>query len=114
MYCVLSPPSVRFADSPSACTFLGPSRKRGPPKVVILAYLPHHIPFSLPTFVKGYIDAIEGRLHQTEALLALLISSGDERARGLLEDLAKASVQHLSSPTFAAWSPGKLLTLDCE
>ncbi|KAJ6591310.1 hypothetical protein DFH09DRAFT_825847, partial [Mycena vulgaris] len=31
------------------CTFLGPSRKRGPPK--------------------GYIDAIEARLHQTEALV---------------------------------------------
>lgn len=30
------------------CTFSGPSRKRGPPK--------------------GYIDAIEARLHQTEAL----------------------------------------------
>ncbi|KAH7929237.1 hypothetical protein BV22DRAFT_1029679 [Leucogyrophana mollusca] len=51
------------------CTFLGPSRKRGPPK--------------------GYIDAIEARLHQTEALLGILIASGDERARGVLGDLRK-------------------------
>ncbi|KAG2159426.1 fungal-specific transcription factor domain-containing protein [Suillus bovinus] len=36
------------------CTFLGPSRKRGPPK--------------------GYIDAIEARLHQTEALLGVLLA----------------------------------------
>ncbi|KAL5478360.1 hypothetical protein ACEPAI_2544 [Sanghuangporus weigelae] len=63
------------------CTFLGPSRKRGPPK--------------------GYIDAIESRLHQTEALVGILLSLAnpergvldgddpvpDERARSLLEDL---------------------------
>lgn len=62
-----------------ACTFLGPSRKRGPPK--------------------GYIDAIEARLHQTEALLGIIISLSsssstsssdlDERAKGLLGDLSK-------------------------
>ncbi|EIW80084.1 hypothetical protein CONPUDRAFT_58526 [Coniophora puteana RWD-64-598 SS2] len=51
------------------CTFLGPSRKRGPPK--------------------GYIDAIEARLHQTEALLGILIGSDDDRARGVLNDLSK-------------------------
>src|SRR5882672_10167862 len=55
----------------SACTFLGPSRKRGPPK--------------------GYIDAIEARLHQTEALLGIMIGSNDQRARTLLEDLAKVN-----------------------
>ncbi|EJD05321.1 uncharacterized protein FOMMEDRAFT_131881 [Fomitiporia mediterranea MF3/22] len=63
------------------CTFLGPSRKRGPPK--------------------GYIDAIESRLHQTEALVGIIlalanpersvlendVSVPDERARSLLEDL---------------------------
>ncbi|KAF8585649.1 hypothetical protein K439DRAFT_1409792 [Ramaria rubella] len=49
------------------CTFLGPSRKRGPPK--------------------GYIDAIESRLHQMEALLGTLISSNDIRARSLIDDL---------------------------
>ncbi|KAL4247550.1 hypothetical protein ABKN59_007339 [Abortiporus biennis] len=50
------------------CTFLGPSRKRGPPK--------------------GYIDAIEARLHQTEALIGILLSSKDNRAKTLLEDLS--------------------------
>jgi hypothetical protein len=52
-----------------ACTFLGPSRKRGPPK--------------------GYIDAIEARLHQTEALLGILTATSDERAQSLLRDLSK-------------------------
>ncbi|EIN14455.1 hypothetical protein PUNSTDRAFT_49242 [Punctularia strigosozonata HHB-11173 SS5] len=51
------------------CTFLGPSRKRGPPK--------------------GYIDAIEARLHQTEALIGILLDSGDARARTLFEDLSE-------------------------
>jgi hypothetical protein len=37
------------------CTSLGPSRKRGPPK--------------------GYIDAIEARLHQTEALVGILLAA---------------------------------------
>ncbi|CAE6481243.1 unnamed protein product [Rhizoctonia solani] len=49
------------------CTFLGPSRKRGPPK--------------------GYIDAIEARLHQLEALLGTLIASPDSRAQSLIADL---------------------------
>ncbi|KAL6306894.1 fungal-specific transcription factor domain-containing protein [Sparassis latifolia] len=52
----------------TACTFLGPSRKRGPPK--------------------GYIDAIEARLHQTEALIGILLGSKDSRARTVLEDLS--------------------------
>ncbi|KAJ7242001.1 fungal-specific transcription factor domain-containing protein [Mycena rebaudengoi] len=64
------------------CTFLGPSRKRGPPK--------------------GYIDAIEARLHQTEALVGILLAAAsshidddsaddavDDRARGLLADLGE-------------------------
>ncbi|CAL1709508.1 unnamed protein product [Somion occarium] len=54
------------------CTFLGPSRKRGPPK--------------------GYIDAIEARLHQTEALIGILLSSKDSRAKTLLEDLSEDSL----------------------
>lgn len=52
-----------------ACTFLGPSRKRGPPK--------------------GYIDAIEARLHQTEALLGIIIAAKDTRAQSLLHDISK-------------------------
>ncbi|KAF8874834.1 fungal-specific transcription factor domain-containing protein, partial [Infundibulicybe gibba] len=51
------------------CTFLGPSRKRGPPK--------------------GYIDAIEARLHQTEALIGVLLSADDDRAQSILRDLSK-------------------------
>ncbi|TFK29468.1 hypothetical protein FA15DRAFT_752599 [Coprinopsis marcescibilis] len=51
------------------CTFLGPSRKRGPPK--------------------GYIDAIEARLHQTEALVGIMLATKDPRARSLLEDMSK-------------------------
>ena len=47
-----------------ACTFLGPSRKRGPPK--------------------GYIDAIESRLHQTEALVGILLSLANP-GRGVLD-----------------------------
>ncbi|KIJ59890.1 hypothetical protein HYDPIDRAFT_99795, partial [Hydnomerulius pinastri MD-312] len=49
------------------CTFLGPSRKRGPPK--------------------GYIDAIEARLHQTEALLGVLLAEGG--LEGVLSILRK-------------------------
>jgi hypothetical protein len=61
------------------CTFLGPSRKRGPPK--------------------GYIDAIEARLHQTEAVLGIILSlaggldgsrgDGDPGASSLIEDLCQ-------------------------
>ncbi|KAJ7216402.1 fungal-specific transcription factor domain-containing protein [Mycena pura] len=50
------------------CTFLGPSRKRGPPK--------------------GYIDAIEARLHQTEALVGILLAAGGVRFTGGAADPA--------------------------
>lgn len=46
------------------CTFLGPSRKRGPPK--------------------GYIDALEARMHQAEAVIGVLMmaeANGSERGR---------------------------------
>ncbi|KAI9459128.1 fungal-specific transcription factor domain-containing protein [Lactarius psammicola] len=56
------------------CTFLGPSRKRGPPK--------------------GYIDAIEARLHQTEALVGIMLAANDSRARGLLNDLSQDPLAH--------------------
>ncbi|EDR16181.1 uncharacterized protein LACBIDRAFT_302006 [Laccaria bicolor S238N-H82] len=52
------------------CTFLGPSRKR-----------------SLP---KGYIDAIEARLHQTHALLGIMLATSDPRTQSLLwQDIVK-------------------------
>ncbi|EPT00801.1 hypothetical protein FOMPIDRAFT_46832 [Fomitopsis schrenkii] len=47
----------------------GPSHKRGPPK--------------------GYILAIERRLHQVEALLGTIIGSEDSRAKGLIRDLSQ-------------------------
>ncbi|KAG6336398.1 hypothetical protein ID866_2692 [Astraeus odoratus] len=52
--------------SSKACTFLGPSRKRGPPK--------------------GYIDAIEARLHQTEALLGILLALEADQPTGEVVD----------------------------
>ncbi|KAH8083353.1 fungal-specific transcription factor domain-containing protein [Cristinia sonorae] len=69
----------------TACTFLGPSRKRGPPK--------------------GYIDAIEARLHQTEALIGILLSSKDSRAKTLLDDLredtlAKEIISRVDNGTY--------------
>ncbi|KAI0065878.1 hypothetical protein BV25DRAFT_1988957 [Artomyces pyxidatus] len=52
-----------------SCTYAGPSHKRGPPK--------------------GYIHAIERRLHQVEALMGTLIGSSDPRAQSLFKDLSK-------------------------
>ncbi|GBE81567.1 Nitrogen assimilation transcription factor nit-4 [Sparassis crispa] len=51
----------------TVCTFSGPSFRRGPPK--------------------GYIQALESRLHQMESMLAAIMSSKDERARGVIADL---------------------------
>ncbi|GAA5993685.1 hypothetical protein JCM10908_002295 [Rhodotorula pacifica] len=51
----------------SECTFNGTSRKRGPPK--------------------GYIEAIESRLHRMEVLLGGLLGSDDPRAQTLLGEL---------------------------
>ncbi|KDQ57263.1 hypothetical protein JAAARDRAFT_35890 [Jaapia argillacea MUCL 33604] len=51
------------------CTYMGPSHKRGPPK--------------------GYIHAIERRLHQAEGLLGTIIGSHDPRAQSLLQDLSR-------------------------
>src|ERR1700722_9433849 len=76
---------THFNLSP-ACTFLGPSRKRGPPK--------------------GYIDAIEARLHQTEALLGIMIATTDERAQSLLRDLSKVcsiSISPLNLPPISSF-----------
>ena len=48
-----------------------PPRQRGPPK--------------------GYIEMIEARLHQAEALLGVLLISKDSRAKSMLEDLVEVS-----------------------
>ncbi|KAI0049260.1 hypothetical protein FA95DRAFT_1557057 [Auriscalpium vulgare] len=52
-----------------ACTFLGPSFKRGPPK--------------------GYIHAIEQRWHQVEAMLGAILSSSDPQVQKLLTNLRR-------------------------
>jgi len=52
-----------------SCTYAAPSHKRGPPK--------------------GYILALERRLHQVEALLGTIVASDDPRARSLVEDLTQ-------------------------
>ncbi|GLB35813.1 putative fungal specific transcription factor [Lyophyllum shimeji] len=51
----------------TACTFLGPSYKRGPPK--------------------GYIHAIEQRWHQVESLLGAIIQCPDPRVQEFVADL---------------------------
>ncbi|KAL0576702.1 hypothetical protein V5O48_005269 [Marasmius crinis-equi] len=51
----------------TACTFLGPSYKRGPPK--------------------GYIHAIEQRWHQVESLLGVILQCPDPRVRSVVADL---------------------------
>ncbi|KAJ6591294.1 hypothetical protein DFH09DRAFT_834512, partial [Mycena vulgaris] len=68
------------------CTFLGPSRKRGPPK--------------------GYIDAIEARLHQTEALVGILLAAagrGGPRGRhadSQQDPLARAILARIDSSAY--------------
>lgn len=71
------------------CTFLGPSRKRGPPK--------------------GYIDAIEARLHQTEALIGILLSSKDSRAKSVLDDLAEVSLFLLAFVAYSRQGTGTIV-----
>ncbi|KAI3622119.1 hypothetical protein WG66_015820 [Moniliophthora roreri] len=60
-------PCKSCALSGTACTFLGPSYKRGPPK--------------------GYIRAIEQRWHQVESLLGVILQCPDPRVRSVVSDL---------------------------
>ncbi|KAF8078976.1 fungal-specific transcription factor domain-containing protein [Lyophyllum atratum] len=60
-------PCKSCALAGTACTFLGPSYKRGPPK--------------------GYIHAIEQRWHQVESLLGAIIQCPDPRVQGIVSDL---------------------------
>jgi hypothetical protein len=64
----LSHPANLNASYP-ACTFLGPSYKRGPPK--------------------GYIHAIEQRWHHVESLLGAILASPDPRAQGVIADIRR-------------------------
>lgn len=54
------------------CTFLEPVRKRGPPK--------------------GYMNALEQRLSNAEALLGALVCSNDPRATSIITDLSEDSL----------------------
>ncbi|KIM22896.1 hypothetical protein M408DRAFT_28343 [Serendipita vermifera MAFF 305830] len=54
------------------CTFLGPSRKRGP--------------------AKGYLTDLELKLHQMEALLGVVLASSDPRATSLVAAISNDSV----------------------
>ena len=58
---------VIFSSQLTLNSVTGPSYKRGPPK--------------------GYINAIEQRLHQVEAVLCAIIHSKDARSRGIISDL---------------------------
>jgi len=62
-------PCRSCAASGIECLYIGPSFKRGPPK--------------------GYIHALERRLHEVEALLGTIICSSDPRARSLISELSK-------------------------
>ena len=58
---------------------------------------------------KGYIDAIEARLHQTEALIGIMLATSDPRAHSLLHDMEKVNKISLvisifrSAETFEWW-----------
>ncbi|KAI0697737.1 fungal-specific transcription factor domain-containing protein [Cerioporus squamosus] len=60
-------PCKTCAASGSVCTYTAPSFRRGPPK--------------------GYIQALEHRLHQVESVLAGIMSSADPRAQSIIEEL---------------------------
>ncbi|KAJ7443935.1 hypothetical protein B0H11DRAFT_2343643 [Mycena galericulata] len=66
------------------CTFLGPSRKRGPPK--------------------GYIDAIEARLHQTEALVGILLAAA--RGAGSIANSSAMADDELTKGVREGGEPG--------
>ncbi|TFK83713.1 hypothetical protein K466DRAFT_665640 [Polyporus arcularius HHB13444] len=60
-------PCKTCATSSSVCTYTAPSFRRGPPK--------------------GYIQALEHRLHQVESVLAGIMSSADSRAQSIVDEL---------------------------
>ncbi|KAH7923243.1 hypothetical protein BV22DRAFT_1093249 [Leucogyrophana mollusca] len=69
----------------NACTFLGPSYKRGPPK--------------------GYIQAIEQRWHQVESLLGAVVACPDRRVQEIIaemrqDDLAREILNRVDTGPF--------------
>lgn len=59
-------PCAYCKSTQAECTFTSSTKKRGPPK--------------------GYLQAVEDRLHRMEALLGGLIKNDDPRAQALLEE----------------------------
>lgn len=55
--------------NPTLCATAAPSFRRGPPK--------------------GYIQALEHRLHQVESVLAAIMTSTDIRSRSIIDELGK-------------------------
>ncbi|KAI0373611.1 hypothetical protein BV20DRAFT_937410 [Pilatotrama ljubarskyi] len=62
-------PCKSCAATGAVCTYTAPSFRRGPPK--------------------GYIQALEHRLHQVESVLAAIMSSTDVRSRSIVDALSK-------------------------
>ncbi|KZT34004.1 hypothetical protein SISSUDRAFT_1053457 [Sistotremastrum suecicum HHB10207 ss-3] len=71
--CEANPASARCKNCDNLdvpCEYIGPNRKRGPPK--------------------GYLHALERRLHDVEALVGIVLSLSDPRAQSLLADLSSS------------------------
>ncbi|KAI0633886.1 fungal-specific transcription factor domain-containing protein [Trametes polyzona] len=62
-------PCKTCATIGAECTYTAPSFRRGPPK--------------------GYIQALEHRLHQVESVLAAIMSSSDVRSKSIVNELSK-------------------------
>ncbi|KAI0666677.1 fungal-specific transcription factor domain-containing protein [Trametes maxima] len=62
-------PCKSCATTGAECAYTAPSFRRGPPK--------------------GYIQALEHRLHQVESVLAAIMSSQDMRSRSIVDELSK-------------------------
>ncbi|KAI5121297.1 hypothetical protein M0805_003766 [Coniferiporia weirii] len=75
------------------CTYQGPSYKRGPPK--------------------GYINAIEQRLHQVEAILGVIVSSNDMWSQGIIaglkrDEIAREIINRVDSGPYGSTSRGDI------
>ncbi|OCB85639.1 WD40 repeat-like protein [Sanghuangporus baumii] len=78
-----------FLQSRKDCTFQGPSYKRGPPK--------------------GYISAIEQRLHQVEAVLGAIINSKDAKSQEITsalrtDDIAREIIDRVDRGPYGSTS----------
>ncbi|KDQ57029.1 hypothetical protein JAAARDRAFT_35629 [Jaapia argillacea MUCL 33604] len=78
-------PCKNCAAAAIACTFLGPTHKRGPPK--------------------GYIHALEQRWYQAEAILGAILASADPRAQNIIsilrqDDIAQEVLNRVNAGPF--------------